>query len=212
MAEAKEYLCKNIKAPEMPGWQDDCWKKAPQRFLSETVSGDTPFLGTEIRIFRDDRQEALFARFLGEDDEVLSTFRLDNECLYDQDVFELFIAQEESRTRYYEIEVSPYDLHFVAEVANPGQDGSGIVLDMDRGIPGFTTRAALMRNDLKTASVWRIPYSAFEKKPGPGTRYYFNAFRIDHHSTRGRSLQALSATGKPDFHVPAAFIPLVFTA
>lgn len=209
MAENKEYLCGQISAPEMPGWQDECWENAPQRFLADTVSGKTPFLSTEVRLFRDEGQEALFVRFLGEDDEVLSTFRMHNECLYRQDVFELFIAQGEDLTRYTELEVSPYDLRFTGEVTNLG---GRIQLDMDRDIPGFRTRTTLLREDFKTAAVWRIPYDAFEKRPKAGERYLFNAFRIDHHSTRGRSLQALNATGEANFHVTAAFIPLVFTA
>ncbi len=207
MAQDKAYLCKHMKAPHMPDWQDNCWEQAPQRFLADTVSGETPFLNTEVRLFRDDGQEALFVRFLGEDDEVLSTFRMHDECLYRQDVFELFIAPGDSLTRYIEIEVSPYDQKFVGWVVN---EGAGIELDMDHDIPGLETRAKLMRDVLKTASVWRIPYSAFEQKPKAGSKYHFNAFRIDHHTTRGRSLQALNATGEPNFHVPAAFIPLVF--
>ncbi|MDD4080339.1 MAG: carbohydrate-binding family 9-like protein [Eubacteriales bacterium] len=208
MSATREYPCGQISAPDMPGWQDACWEQAPQRFLADTVSGGTPFLNTEVRLFRDDRQEALFVRFLGEDDEVLATYRLHNECLYRQDVFELFIGQAENPREYLEIEVSPYDLSFLASVKN---DGNGIQLDLDRGIPGFKTRTWLLREDLKTTSVWRIPYTAFEEPPAAGKRFYFNAYRIDHHSTRGRSLQALSVTGKPDFHVPLAFIPLVFT-
>mgnify|MGYP000878871576 FL=1 len=207
MAAPQEYLCKHIPAAGMPEWQDPCWEEAPRHFLSDTVSGGTPFLSTELRLFRDEGQKALFARFLGEDDEVLATYRLHNECLYRQDVFELFIGQTKDPKEYLELEVSPYDLHFVAAVFN---DGQGIKLDMGQDIPGFYTQTALMRKDLKTASVWRIPYSAFDKPPAKGQRFYFNAFRIDHHKTRGRSLQALSATGKPDFHVPSAFIPLVF--
>lgn len=209
MPSNKEYPCKHIPAPRLPGWRDACWEKAPQRFLADTVTGETPFLSTELRLFRDDGQEALFARFLGEDDEVLSTFRMHDECLYRQDVFELFIASGDSRTRYLEIEVSPYDLHFVADVVY--QKGR-FAIDLDREIAGFETRASLMRPGLKTASVWRIPYDAFKTKPKAGARFLFNAFRIDHHSTRGRSLQALSATGEANFHVPEAFIPLSFPA
>lgn len=208
MAATQEYQCRHISAPQMPGWQNTCWEKAPQCFLADTVTGGTPFLSTEVRLFRDDGQQALFARFLGEDDEVQATYRLHNECLYRQDVFEIFIGQTENPREYLEIEVSPYDLHFVASVIN---DGKGIQLDLGHDIPGFETRTCLMRQDLKTASVWRIPYGIFGKPPFAGGCFYFNAYRIDHHGMRGRSLQALSATGKPDFHVPRAFIPLIFT-
>lgn len=205
MVTSREYQCKHIKASHLPGWQDACWEEAPQRFLLDTETRGTPFLSTEVRIFRDDNQEALFIRFVGEDDEVISTFRLHDECLYKQDVFELFIA-EDSPEQYLELEVSPYDLHFIGDVIN---DKDGIRLDMGREILGFETRTWLMRKELKTASVWRIPYAAFKRKPAPGNQYLFNAFRIDH-SVRGRSLQALSATGEANFHVPDAYIPLVF--
>lgn len=207
MTTSKEYPCKNIKTSHMPSWQDACWQEAPQRFLADTVTGETPFLNTELRLFRDDGQEALFVRFVGEDDEVISTFRLHDECLYKQDVFELFIA-EDSLEKYLELEVSPYDLHFVGDICN---DQEGIRIDMGREMPGFQTKTWLLRKKLKTVSVWCIPYSAFAKKPGEGEQYRFNAFRIDH-SVRGRSLQALNPTAEANFHVPSAFVPLVFVS
>ena len=46
MPSNKEYPCKHIPAPRLPGWQDACWEKAPQRFLADTVTGETPFLST----------------------------------------------------------------------------------------------------------------------------------------------------------------------
>ena len=208
MSENNRYVCQNVKMPLMPKAGDPVWEMAAQAYLSDVESGQTPFLLTEFRLLRDDAQRALFVRFKGQDDEVVSTFRRHDECLYEQDVFELFIADGEGLTAYKEIEVSPYDRHFTARVSFKSPDDFS--LDMGWDIPGFITHADLKREQNLTFSLWRLPYDAFEKAPLPGTSFRFNAFRIDH-SIRGRSLQAWQHTGIPNFHVPERFGFLDFT-
>ena len=208
MPEDHCYICINTLVPPMPDAGDPLWDKAPKAELHEVVSGRTPFLATEFRLLRDDSQGALFLRFLAEDDEVRSTFRLDDECLYRQDVFELFIADGENEREYWEIEVSPYDLHFTGTVLyeGPGQ----LKLDMDRDIPGFMTRTVFHRENYLTGSVWRIPYAAFHHPPRAGAEWRANLFRIDH-SRRGEELQAWQATGEANFHVPERFGRICFS-
>ena len=202
------YDCQNLHVPSMPKAEDSLWDKAPKGELLEVVSGKTPFLATEFRFLRDDKQGALFLRFLAEDDEVRSTFRLNEECLYRQDVFELFIAEGETLREYREIEVSPYDLHFTGDVV---YEGSGkLKLNMDWDIPGFLTRTCHQKEKNLTSSVWRLPYAAFRTAPRSGTEWRVNLFRIDH-SRRGEELQAWQATGEANFHVPERFGQLFFT-
>jgi len=208
MPEPGRYACHNASLPPFPLEADACWERAPGGELLETVSGKRPFLATEFRLLRDDAQQAFFLRFLAEDDEVHSIYRLDEECLYRQDVLEIFVAENDNLTHYKEIEVTPYDLRFTGAIENAG---AGLKINLDWDIPGFRTRTRFYREENRLASVWRIPYAAFDRPPAPGTSWRFNVYRIDH-SRRGIELMAWQATGEPNFHVPARFAFLDFMA
>lgn len=203
------YACHNLSLPSFPQPQDPCWETAPVAALQEVESGQRPFLYTELRLLRDDAQGALFVRFVGEDDGIRSTYRLHDETLYTQDVFELFLADSDGLDHYKEIQVSPWDLTFTGTIDYPG-DGRRL-LDMRWDIPGMRTRTRYNREAHQTVSIWKLPYAAFAKAPAPGGSWRFNAFRIDH-SARGEELQAWQHTGARNFHVPERFGWLDFTA
>lgn len=196
------YPCSNVSLAGLPGFGDACWESAPAASLVDVVGGKRPFLNTEFRILRDDAQGALFVYFSGEDDAVLSTYRLHNETLYTQDVFELFIADTRSLNTYREIEVSPFDIRFTGTIT--WQEDGRRVLDMDWAVPGFLTRTAYRAQEHTISAVWMLPYAAFQTPPTPGSSWRFNAFRVDH-SARGEELQAWQATGARNFHVPSRF-------
>lgn len=201
MKQAERYSCVNISVDDMPRGDDAVWDAAPPVHLSDTQTGETPFLLTELRIMRCDTQEKLLVRFSGEDDEVLSIFRLHDAPLYRQDVFELFIADTDDLYAYKELESSPYDIHFDGTIIyrEPGK----VLLNLDWDIKGWQSKTVLGSN--RTTAVWSLPYSAFATRPKAGSSWRFNAFRVDHHSTRGISLQAWQPTLQPTFHVPDRF-------
>ncbi len=208
MNEAR-YACISLPLPSFLRADDPVWDKAPAAELLEVESGGRPFLHTEFRLLRDDDAGALFIRFLGEDDEIRSTYRLHDETLYTQDVFELFLADRGGLTHYKELEVSPYDLTFTGTI-DYLKDGRRL-LNMDWDIQGFETRTRFTRAAHQTVSVWKLPYAAFDSVPQPGTSWRFNVFRVDH-SARGEELQAWRHTGARNFHVPERFGWLDFTA
>ncbi len=194
------YPCHNMTLAAMPQADDAVWDKAPAVQLRETQTGEEPFLSTELRLLRDDQARMLYVRFSGQDDEVHSNYRLHDSPIYRQDVMELFIADTNDLTYYKELECTPYDVHFDGTIDK--RDG-GQVLNMDYDIAGWKTRTHIDNNRL--ISVWALPYDAFDQEPKAGTHWRFNAFRIDHHSTRGMSLQAWQPTMQPTFHVPSVF-------
>lgn len=202
MKEPARYACINLALPNFPQANDPAWDQAGAVDLKDVVSAERPFLHTELRILRDDAQEALFLRFVAEDDQVLATYRLHDETLYKQDVFELFVADGKGLASYKEIQVSPYDLHFTGSISFD-KDGSRS-LNMDWDIPGFISKTRHHRERHQTVSVWKLPYAAFDIHPAPGTSWRFNAFRVDQ-SPRGESLQAWQPTGLANFHVPERF-------
>lgn len=194
--------CPSVSLPGLPGAGDACWETAPAFALCEVESGARPFLSTEFRVLRDDGQGALFVLFTGEDDGILSTYRLHDETIYTQDVFELFIAETGSLKTYREIEASPYDVHFTGTITWQ-KDGSR-ALNMDWDIPGFVSKTDYFTAEHRVTAVWKLPYAAFSQAPRAGASWRFNAFRVDH-SPRGEELQAWQPTGARNFHVPERF-------
>ena len=157
MSASNRYTCNNVSLPDFPEADNPCWDKVPRGLLSDTVTGNTPFLLTEFRLLRSDTAGAFILRFKAEDDAVRSTFRLHEDCLYRQDVLEVFINEGDDMRRYREIEVSPYDMHFTAAVANLSPDD--LKLDMDWDIPGFETKpgSASGKTRQSLSGVFHIP-------------------------------------------------------
>lgn len=201
------YACYNHLLAGFPSFDDPVWDKVPREELAEVESGKRPFLHTEFQLFRDDAAKAFYLKITAEDDEVHSTYRLNDETLYTQDVFEMFISDTARLDRYREIEVSPFDVTFTGDIRFM-KDGTR-ALDMDWDLPGFVTVTRHVRADHETLSIWKMPYGAFAAPPAPGKPWRFNVFRVDH-SRRGEELQAWQPIGARNFHVPERFAWLDF--
>ena len=209
MSENVRYTCYPVTLKGMPAADDAVWDKAPAGELLEVESGRRPFLYTEFRILRDDSAGMLYVRFVAEDDCLHSTYRMDDEPLYTQDVFELFLSETGALSDYREIEVSPFDVIFTGNIHYIPQGER--VLNMDWDIPGMKTLTRHDRAANRTEAVWQLPYAAFATAPRAGDAWRINVFRVDH-SPRGIELQAWQATGARNFHVPERFGWLDFIA
>ncbi|MDI9521162.1 MAG: carbohydrate-binding family 9-like protein [Bacillota bacterium] len=198
----ERYSCYNVTLDSVPGAEDACWDQAPSAELKHVVTGKRPFLSTEFRVIRDDAAQALYVRILAEDDAVNSTYRLHDEPIYTQDVFEMFVSDAESLDFYREIEVSPYDVTFCGNITF--RSVSDFTLDMDWDTPGFVTKTRYNKQAHRTVSLWVLPYAIFKNPPKAGSAWPVNFFRIDH-SVRGEELQAWQPTGEPRFHRPQFF-------
>ena len=203
----ERYSCYDVSLTGFPEASDAAWDKAAPAELKQVVSGKRPFLNTEFRMLRDDKAQALYVRILAEDDAIHATYRLHDEPIYTQDVFEMFISDAKTLDFYREIEVSPYDVTFCGNISfRSNEDFS---LDMDWDTPGFKTRTRFDKENHQTTSVWLMPYSMFKRAPKKGEAWPINFYRIDH-SVRGEELQAWQPTGEPRFHRPAFFGLLEF--
>ena len=194
--------CRSIDIEGFPERENNAWLNAEKTSLVDVVSGEEPFLLTRFSIFRSDKQQKLYIMFEGQDDEIHSIYRWLDEPLYMEDVFELFISDENKLDRYIELEVSPYDVHFDGMISYDAKNNRR--LDMSYDIVDWQTKTHFDQAKNKIVSIWSLPYSAFTNPPGPGVSWRINVFRIDH-SVRGRSLQAWQQTCEPNFHVPEKF-------
>lgn len=195
--------CRNVAADERVGCLDALWRHVPGGAFVDVVTGEQPFLSTEMRVCRSDELRRLFFLFDCEDDEVCSTFRMHDEPIYREDVCELFIADRNDLSTYIELEASPYAVRFDGVISY--SDEGARRLNMSYDINGWKIERAIDEKTGHRLYLWSIPYDAFRCPPKAGKSWRFNAFRIDHHSKRGMALQAWQKTGEPNFHVPSAF-------
>lgn len=128
-------------------------------------------------------------------------------ALWERDVCEAFVAStaEPHADSYKEFEVAPTGQWCDLAIHRPR-------VDVDMGWQsGMATAAAIDAGAGRWRAVMRVPFTAFGGAPAPGDVWRANLFRIGRVGG-ARQYLAFAPTGTPapDFHVPHAFVPLVF--
>ncbi|MEA2238747.1 MAG: hypothetical protein QOC81_3471 [Thermoanaerobaculia bacterium] len=176
--------------------------------LRRATDGLPPRQATTVAAYYDD--EFLTVVFSSDDDEIVATLREHDEPLWQEDVFEVFVAPQ-GLTPYFEIEVNPLGTTFDARIDSP--DGVRSTMTTDLGWTCDGLFAALRRDDSRQLrAVLRIPFRSLGAAPEHGQEWRANFFRIDRSATHGDDFAAWQPTMKtpPDFHVAAAFGALRF--
>ena len=207
MAKKNQMQCRQLECDGFPLADHPLWKEADSCSLVDVVTGEKSFLGTQFSVFRCDKEQRIYFLFQGEDDRIQSSFRWRDEPLYREDVFEVFIADNNDVLHYIELEASPHNVLFDGLISYD-EDGNRH-LDMSFDITEWRVETRYVEKKNHISSVWSLPYTAFSIPPEAGKSWRINAFRIDH-SERGESLQAWQKTGEANFHVPDAFGYLEF--
>ncbi len=191
------YTCLNVHTDgEYPA--EAQWAKATKAFLHDVVQGGELIYPTSFQWLRDDKKGLLYLRFEGRADGRHSSFRLHDEPLWKQDVFELFLCDEGRADCYRELQCSPWDVHFDGRISFDAQGNRS--LDMSWDAEGWTSDTTFDKDKGLLVSLWRLPYAAFARSPKTGEAWRFGAFRV-----AGEELQAWQMTGKANFHVPERF-------
>ena len=159
--------------------------------------------GTLLRVAWD--EAALYVAASLPDADLWSDYTAQDEPLYKQEAFELFVAATGEGTRYLEYEVSArgvtfdarfsryragdeaWDSSWRAAVAVYGTLAAG---DRDRG---WSVEAAIPWDELCVEAALACP-------PRPGMRLRINAFRLERPDRKRTQALALSPTRAPDFH------------
>lgn len=176
--------------------------------LRRASDGLSPRQDTSFAVYYDD--DFLSVVFQAEDDEVKATFLDHDEPLWQEDVFEVFVAPA-GLTPYFEIEVNPLGTTFDARIDSP--DGMRTTMSTDIGWTCDGLFAALLRNDARELYVViRIPFNALGCAPKAGQEWRANFFRVDRSTVHGDDFSAWQPAMKTpaDFHVAAAFGTLHF--
>lgn len=195
------YLCSYVNdEQELIPWQN-----IESITLKEVVTGEQPMLKTSVKACWTD--EAIYFRFECEDDHIVSNMTNHDDPLYEEDVVELFLDEEGTGTGYYEIELSPANVVFDAIIDN---NHKGLVsADTSWHVKGLETRVD--KTELLTVYELKLPFTNFKRIPTMGTKWFWNAYRIDDDTQGNRHYSAWSPTGAINFHLPAFFGTLVFT-
>lgn len=204
------YRCKKIDSVlDIDGkLEEGCWSKAEKIALVENVTGNESRNNTVVRALWND--EYLYISFECDDDHKVATMTEYNDKLYEEDVVEVFIDEDNDLKTYIEIEVNPLNalLHYY------------IINDLKGNIDGY----AKVKKDIITAvqydeknNKWTteiaIPFKEFIKckdnAPGLGDTWKINFYRIDR-KAEGDEYSAWIPTGKINFHMPKFFGEFMF--
>lgn len=159
--------------------------------------------GTRVRFAWD--EQFLYAAASLPDADLWTDYHVQDDPLYKQEAFELFVAGGDDGTRYLEFQVSARGVTFDAQFAthrkgDEGWDSSwrtavrvaGTLTAGDRD-RGWTTEVAVPWAELCEHTTIACP-------PRPGMRVRINAFRLERPDRKRTSALALSPTRVPDFH------------
>ena len=172
----------------------------PALHLADARTGAAPRLKTALRIGL--RGATLCARFDGRDDGIVATHARRDAPLWEEDVFEIFLAPEEPARLYYEFEVNPLGALFDARVSSPDLGRATMRVETAWDCAGFTARVT--RGPNRWSATVRIPLAELCAGPLP-VRWRANFYRIDRGAVDEYSAWSPTYAEPPDFHVPERF-------
>ena len=190
------YLCERVNDVE------SSWGRLASVSLSEVETGGAVNEETVVKACWDDA--ALHVRFDCVDTHVVSSFVNRNDPIYEQDVVEVFIDESGMGMNYIEIEVSPNNVLFEANITCKHRNlPREINVDLNEGEQWLTTNVEA--NEQRRVYTLSIPYHIFSEPPTVGTEWRVNLYRIDESKEGVKEYQAWSPTGYVDYHVPGRF-------
>lgn len=202
MEESAHYLCPNAALKETPAAHDPAWDIAQKASLADAVTGDAPVRLTTFQILRDDRQAKIFVRFQKEADQVYSNFKIHDEPLWKQEVFELFVCDDNHLETYKELQSSPWDVLFDGIISYDKQGKRH--LNVSWHAAGWESVSHFDKNNGRLTTVWSIPYDAFDTKPKAGISWRLGVFAVNQNG-ESQDLLSWQKLGRPNFHLPERF-------
>lgn len=149
------------------------------------------------------RGQTLCVRFDGRDDGRVATHERRDAPLWEEDVFEVFLAPEEGPPRlYYEFEVNPLGALFDARVESPDLGRATMRVDTAWDLPDFAARVTL--SERRWSASVGIPLGPLCAGPIP-PRWRANFYRIDRGAADEFTAWSPTLADPPDFHVPERF-------
>lgn len=197
------------RPPQIDGSLDEAaWSSAAPHSLVHSLDGEPAprEVRTQVRFGWDANH--LYVAGALDDADLRSSFQRQDEPLWKEEVFELFIFGDDRRQDYLELQVSPRGVSFDARFERyrsadeawdsawvTAVDARGSVDDPSDRDRGWSVEAAVPWDEICTHTDVQCP-------PAAGMQLRANVFRLErprHGATIGL---ALSPPGVPDFHAP----------
>ncbi|GHU65117.1 hypothetical protein FACS1894184_00280 [Clostridia bacterium] len=186
------------------------WQTLPVHHLRNVKTGEPPFHATVIQTAYDPDARLWFVRFDGDDPAWVSDYTTHDETIWTQDVFEMFYDDAGKEIEYKELETSPRNVRFDANIYFTPP--SKFRTDTSWDIP-WDSQTVYDDQAQRLTSVWVLPFDSLERTPAPGVRMPINFYRIDRGSEHenGAEFSAWSPTWSGTFHDPYHFGWIEFT-
>ncbi len=196
-------------APTLDGVLDDAAWRGPALTLVESLHGE-PAGGAPTRVWLAWDARALYVAADVPDSDVWGTLSARDDKLWEQEVFEVFLAADGSGRDYLELQVSPRGTRFDARFSRHRQGDiawDGVweaAVQVDGTLDVRTDRDRGWRVEL--AVPWDVlcGETRIECPVVPGRVLRGNVFRIERPRGAGTVALALSPTRRPDFHTWAS--------
>ncbi len=199
------------------------WLRAEEAVLHDANTGlDLP-LKTTVRLLWDDTY--FYVGFYGDDNDAWTTHTHNDENLWEEEVFEMFIDPENRGHTYYEININPANTIVDLFILNGGETRKGIFINTKKWNFSGLKHAVYVEGDGKNEGTsdtfWTaelaIPFdemwTAENTPPRVGDMWRMNFFRIE----RGKSdvidddwQAAFSFPKGLGFHIPWRFGEIYF--
>jgi hypothetical protein len=177
----------------------------PPVTLVRTEDGARPRLSTSVRAGW--RAGALLVRFDARDNGWFATKTRRDDALWEEDVFEVFLAPLDPPHLYYEFEVNPLGTLFDARIVSPRLARPTICVDVLWDCPGY--RARVKRRETSWSAMLTIPLGTLVDDDGAPPRLWrANFFRVDRGASRAAdeySAWSPSLKAPADFHDASRF-------
>lgn len=181
--------------------------ETPAVRLRRSADGAPPVLSTSVRAGV--RDGVLLVRFDGRDRGIVATRTRRDDALWEEDVFEVFLAAEDPPHFYWEFEVNPLGAVFDASIQSPRLVRPMICLDVAWDCAGF--RATVRRAERRWSALLRIPLRRLCGESVPST-WRANFFRVDRGQPDEFSAWSPILRDPVDFHDARRFGTLLLEA
>jgi len=192
------------------------WKKAEWEPLHKRGDKGLPY-ETKVKVVYS--RKGLYVLMEATDKKITATFTKDNQHLWTEDVFEVFVWPDERDPIYFEYEISPLGYELPILVPNLGDKFRGWLPWHEGGAAKTRKATSAIGGELKSGAAvdgWRaevfIPYELLvplrNVPPKPGAKWRANFYRMDYDEKPSTSWDW--ARVGPSFHEYKKFGTLVF--
>ncbi|HEX9974347.1 MAG TPA: carbohydrate-binding family 9-like protein, partial [bacterium] len=212
------YTCKKI-ADDFPltGKLDHPnWANAHAAQLVDAITGKPGRFKTEVRVLYSDKY--LYVGFLCQDDYIWGTITERDGPIYDEECIEVFLNPADTKHQYYEINLSPKNVVYDANVLNsrtPENAYGKFLAQPQWNLENLQTAVYVdgKIDEQGKSKSWTAEYAipfdeifgALHTPPQPGDTWRVNFYRIDSSQKDQREHYAWSPTERAAFHLPWKF-------